>query len=1020
MIQTEPTTTNQPETEAQIRRLPFSELDTNAPGSYLATEEAGEATSQPMVVAYLYGLLWQRFFRILKGWIIAVPFVVSIGVLLLLYLNGNANIPGDRNVNATIVTFVIFAVLIGGFLAVVLLKPSVQNVAKGDWLLIAQPFSQDGDDYLLLDTLKQKPDDPNDVFHLPRADQTALLSRTTATLAVAPPQQADSDTPLPLTAQAEMIENLTEIGRLTAAQEYTDYPAYALASDSEPFAIVSELLKPSGKAATPVPEPKYDYDVEELPNEDEEGISDDEALRRRIITINARLDAEEQAKAALPPPAANGSSAPHEAATEVNPALALPAPAPDLSLALPGMMPVEMYRGYIGDLSEFAALAEPLLNIWQNQRDGLGAMRVWSASWRDVATFWRKQTEAHHSEMNDMLTAANAMFARAADALAYEIKPLLEQVEADRALMEGRTGQLASQRIEQARTQFGSRISAEEQLQAELNGREVGQRDQIGRLEQRERSEQAVLARLRDEQGQAEAQIEGLMNQAQGRIKNAARNPYPVEVGRSNPREQLPADPVDALPRVVRKVGRIAALYNEVSGPIAQLIDRYETIRQQANIITQQNVPYDERLQIIGAQLSQLRTLRGEMKNEHENTVNLSRDVAAVNQELTAYLSSLPRTVEVDEESSAARQRLLQLQNQTKTLQQQIDSLHVGNVYNQLDTNVRAYEELSRTLPPQVQAWTALIADIEEASAALIHTRQERQTMLDALAATHQQIEDSQRKGQQLTLSRDREIADHEAELDTRVRTLAADAARQQEEIRRHLTELEQAHSEWQRRHTAVATGSFTRYVNFDAESMELKAETVEGLLDYIETNLHRASELVEATQRLLDRCLLKAGNADGPSAAIAQQLSGKAVNFLIPVWLVEYRPWLFGKRTHYALTPIYARFVQRPAWGAVGVEMNPRSPGAQTLFASRAHLGDNYPLIRFVARNSLLASRDQRDNLRAKIDHLSQIGFINFALAAVLKFTLGWRNLFDFAPRRNQDDDTNPPSPSSETPPTE
>ena len=1001
MIETE-TTTASAATEGQIQPIPFSELDPHLPPPYLASEGAGEAASPPMVVAYLYALLWQRFFRLLKWWIFAVPVVIVIGGLLLLYLNANANLPGNNTTNATIVTVVIFAVIIGGALAVVLLKPSIQSLAKGNWLLTAQPFGAGSDDYLLLDTLKQKADDPNDVFHLPRADQTALLSRTNATLAVAPPQQAQGDNALPLAAQAELIENLTEIARLTAAQEYTDYPAYALSGDSEAFAIAGELLKP-GEDKSALPEPHYDYTVQELPpaDEDEEGLDDEEALRRRIITITSRLDAEERAKAP----------------TEISPAVPPPAVPFDPTTVLPGAMSLEQAHSYIGDLTEFAALAEPLLNIWQHQREGLGAMRAWSSNWREVATFWRKQTDAHHAEMADLLTAANTMFSRAADALAYEIKPLLEQVESDRALMEGRARQLATLRTEQARTEYGRRISAEEQLQAELSGREVSQREQIGRLEQRERSEEATLNRLRDEQGQAEVQIEARINQAQNRIKNATKTPYPVDVGRSNPREQLPADPVEALPRASRKVGRIASLFSEVSGPFAQLNDRYENVRQQSAALTQTGNPYEERLQLLTMLLPVLRNLRGEMSSEHDVIVGLSRDVAAVNQELAAYISGLPRTAEVEEEAANARQRLLQLQNQARTLQQQIDGTRAGYVYNQLDTNVRQYEELARGLPPQVQLWAETVADIEEATAALFKTREERQRALDALAATHQQTEDSQRKAQQLTLSRDREVAEHEAQLDTRVRTIAADAAHQQEEIRRHLTELEQAHSEWQQRHAAIAAGSFARYVNFDAESMELKAETVEGLLDYIETNLRRASELVEATQRLLERCLLKRDAASTSGAAIAPLLTGGVVNFLIPVWLVEYRPWLFGKRTFYALTPVTVRFQLKPTWGMVGAEMNPRSSGAQTLFANRAHLSDNYPLMRFITRNSVLATRDSRDNLRDKIDHLAHVGFINFALAAILKFTIGWRNLFDFAPRRNKDEATPPASPPADKP---
>ncbi len=987
--------------EGQTRHIPFSELDPHLPPPYLASEDGGEAASQPMVVAYLYALLWQRFFRLMKWWIFAVPVVIVIGGLLLLYMNANANLAGNNSINTTIVTAAIFVVIIGGALALILLKPSIQNLTKGDWLVTAQPFGE-GDDYLLLDTLKQQADDPNDVFHLPRADQTALLSRTNATLAMAPLEQAKGDTPLPLDTQAELIENLTEIARLTAAQEYTDYPAYTLASDSEAFAIFGELLKPGEDRAT-LPEPNYDYTVQELPpaDADEEGLDDEEALRRRIITITSRLDAEERAKA------------PTEIAAVIAPA-SLPI---DPTTVLPGAMTLAQTHGYVGELSEFTALAEPLLNIWQHQREGLGAMRVWSGNWREAAGFWRKQTDAHHAEMADLLTAANTMFARAADALAYEIKPLLEQVESDRALIEGRARQLATTRIEQARVEFGRRISTEEQLQAELSGREVGQREQIGRLEQRERSEEATLNRLRDEQGQAEVQIEARINQAQNRIKNAAKTPYPVDAGRSNPREQLPADPIEALPRASRKVGRITSLFNEVSGPFAQLTDRYENIRQQSTALTQTGNPYVERLQLLTMLLPVLRNLRGEMSSEHDVIIGLSRDVAAVNQELATYISGLSRTVEADEEAASARQRLLQLQNQAKTLQQQIDGTRPGYIYNQLDTNVRQYEELARGLPPQVQLWAETVADIEEATAALFKTREERQRALDALTAIHQQTEDSQRKAQQLTLSRDREVTEHEAQLDTRVRTFTTDAAHQQEEIRHHLTELEQAHSEWQRRHASIAAGSFTRYVNFDAECMELKAETVESLLDYIETNLRRASELVEATQRLLGRCLLKR-DADNPSAVpIAPLITGAVVNFLIPVWLVEYRPWLFGKRTYYALTPVTVRFQLKPGWGAVGAEMNPRSSGAQTLFANRAHLSDNYPLMRFITRNSVLASRDSRDNLRGRIDHLAHVGFINFALATVLKFTIGWRNLFDFAPRQHKDD---APPPTSDTPPAE
>jgi Protein kinase domain len=1000
MIETETIPTSAP-TEGQTRRIPFSELEPQQPPSYLATEEVGEAATQPMVVAYLYALLWQRFFRLLKWWILALPIVVFISIVLLLYLNATSSTPSSNATFATIVLVVMFAVIGGGLLAVILLKPSIQNLARGDWMLTAQPFSESGDDYLLLDTLKQKPDDPSDVFHLPRADQTALLSRTNATLAVAPPDQASGDPPLPLAAQAELIENLTEIARLTATQEYTDYPAYALARDSEAFAIVSELLKPGADKAT-LPPPKYDYEVQELPlAADEEGLDDEEALRRRIITINARLDAEERAKAP----------------TEL--AIVPIAPPLDPATVLPSTMPLELYRGYVGDLTEFAALAEPLLNIWRHQREGLGAMRAWSSNWRAVAGFWRNQTEAHHAEISDLLTAADTIFSRAADALAYEIKPLLEQVESDRALMEGRIRQLAAQRTTQAQTEYGRRIATEEQLQAELSGREVGQREQLGRLEQRERSEEATLNRLRDEQSQAETQIEVRINQVQNQIKNAAKIAHPVDVSRSNPSKPLPPDPTDALPLASRKVGRIASLFSEISGPFAQLTDRYETIRQQSAALTQSGVPYEQRLQMLAAMLPALRNLRGEMSSDHDVIVGLSRDIAAVNQELAVYISGLPRSAEVEEENAAARQRLLQLQNQAKSLQQQIDGMRAGYIYNQLDTNVRRYEELVRGLPPQVELWAETVADIEEATAALFKTREERQRMIEALAATHQQIEDSQRKAQQLTLSRDREVAEYESQLDTRVRTIAADAARQQEEIRRHLTELEQTHSEWQSRHAAVASGSFTRYVNFDAESMELKAETVESLLDYIETSLRRASELVEATQRLLERCLFKRDAAAQSSAALAPLLDGGALNFLIPVWLVEYRPWLFGKRTYYALTPVSVRFERKPRWGAVGMEMIPRSSGAQTLFASRAHLSDNYPLIRFIVRHSALASRDGRDNLRAKIDHLAHVGFINFALVAILKFTIGWRNLFDFAPRRSKDD-APPNPPPDETPPTD
>ncbi len=94
---------------------------------------------------------------------------------------------------------------------------------------------------------------------------------------------------------------------------------------------------------------------------------------------------------------------------------------------------------------------------------------------------------------------------------------------------------------------------------------------------------------------------------------------------------------------------------------------------------------------------------------------------------------------------------------------------------------------------------------------------------------------------------------------------------------------------------------------------------------------------------------------------------------------------------------------------------MTSRSSGAQTLFASRAHLNDNYPLIRYITRHSVLATRDGRDNLRVKVDQLTNVGFINFALVAVLKFTIGWRNLFDFAPRRNKD-----ATPPAETPSTD
>jgi len=1043
----------QPAVAASEVNLPF------AVGQTPARSSDGEAASPAMVAAQIYALLWRGFFRGLGWWLLSLPLAVVVAVLLIFALNASAGI---------VIPFVVTAVLIG-LIAVLLLKPVVQHIAPARWQVIAQPFA-DGN-WLFFDTLKQEPEDEADSYHIPRADQSRLLDRTQAALAAAPLDQEEAG----LDAQAVLIEQLTEIASLTAAQDFEHQVSFALAADGEAFQAVSELLTwgqetappPALPPATAALMPVQAADIEPLAvvarlnNKSgvEEGASSAQPTTTASVveptpapaaTSEPAAEDEAQFTAAAPatePPAAVPFEFDFDNLFPAGQPLAeLPTPAPpsqpatgQLAVAspatfqpsqpgLPTVRTAEQYSALAAELGEFATLAEPLLNIWHNQREGLGVTEEWARRWQELAEQWRKQAPSHTIEVEDMIQVAEALFAQVNEELTAEVRPDLERVANDRQQMEARSRQLADEQVARVQGEFGNRLTAEQLLQGELTAKEAKQSEQVNRLEQRERSEEATIKRLHDELRQRADTVDQRIRLAHRRVREAAKVAYHSEAPRlvvNNPGPMLArggrTDPLgggvaEVLAAVQRRVRGMDNNLLDINQQVTQIRGRFEAVRDDANAIEQPTFPYSERQAAIKLLATDALKLRGELQPYYEDAVELGRRAEALSRDLSSYLTTPHPQPEEGEEYASARNRLNQEQTSIRALTAKIETLAASQLYNQIDTFVRQYDELTRTLPPLIQAWTQTGRELDANSAGIVQTQAEHQRALDQLNAIRQQLDESEQTGRDLIASRDHEVAEHEANLHERLASIAEDASRQHAAIRTHLNELEGAHKRRQATHDELLKAGFARYLNFDAESMELKAETISALLRRIEANLERSSALVQATQRLLDRCLisdtqaqtlLQAALAQAPASQTydpanlgADLAQASSYNLQFPVWLTEYKTWLFGKRSYYLLTPVEVAMAAKMRFGGSSIELHARSDAAQALFERRANPAANQQIVRFVRRNSMLASRDGRDNLRAASYELAQEHYIAPLLAFTLRFALGCRNLFDFAPR--------------------